>query len=57
MPTRGRCRELQEQVASLSQALLEEDASIILADEVACLLKWLREEILPPRGSDYTRIG
>jgi len=37
----------------LGQARLDEAAAIALSDEVACLLKWLREDILPPRGPDY----
>ena len=42
----------------LGQARLDEAQAIALSDEVACLLKWLREDILPPRGPDYaTRLA
>lgn len=39
--------------ARLGQARREETAAITLADEVALLLRWLREDILPPRGPDF----
>ena len=40
------------------QARVDETAAIALSDEVTCLLKWLREDILPPRGPDYaTRLA
>jgi len=52
---RGQGREFS---ARLGQARLEETAAITLADDVALLLRWLREDILPPRGPDLaTRLA
>jgi hypothetical protein len=39
--------------ARLGQARQAETAAIALADDVACLLRWLRQDILPPRGPDF----
>lgn len=39
--------------ARLGQTRQEETAAIALADDVAWLLRWLREDILPPRGPDF----
>jgi hypothetical protein len=38
----------------LGQARQKETRAIELADDVALLLRWLREDILPPRGPDFT---
>ena len=46
----GRGREFS---ARLGAARLEETVAIALADDVALLLRWLREDILPPRGPDF----
>jgi len=52
---RGQGREFS---ARLGRARREETAAIALADEVALLLRWLREDILPPRGPDFaTRLA
>ena len=37
----------------LGQARQEATQAIELADDVALLLRWLREDILPPRGPDF----
>ena len=38
----------------LGQTRQEETQAIELADDVALLLRWLREDILPPRGPDFS---
>ena len=51
----GQGRELS---ARLGQARLAETVAIALADDVALLLRWLRNDILPPRGPDFaTRLA
>ncbi len=51
----GKGREFS---ARLGAARQQETAAIALADDLACLLRWLRQDILPPRGPDFaTRLA
>jgi hypothetical protein len=46
----GQGRKLSQRLGQVRQ---QETEAIELADDVAWLLRWLREDILPPRGPDF----
>jgi hypothetical protein len=46
----GQGRKLSQRLGQVRQ---QETEAIELADDVAWLLQWLREDILPPRGPDF----